>query len=165
MHRKKGCLWKTSEPGPEEGGRGQTALPGAAGVLLLQLHGINKETLPERTALPGATGFAPIARSRDKQGNFARADGAAGSDGLSFIATSRDKQENPAMPEGIAGSSTICDRKNYSGWIAPVGQAPSQAPQSMQAEASTTALSAMLIAPTGQVSTQAPQATHSLVTV
>ena len=53
----------------------------------------------------------------------------------------------------------------YSAWIAPVGQTPSQAPQSTQEAASTTALSSMLIAPTGQVSTHAPQATHSLETV
>ena len=56
-------------------------------------------------------------------------------------------------------------KTNYSALIAPVGQAPSQAPQSMQLPASTTALSAMLIAPTGQVSTQAPQATHSSETI
>ena len=45
------------------------------------------------------------------------------------------------------------------------GQTPSQAPQSTQEAASTTALSSMVIAPTGQVSTHAPQATHSLETV
>lgn len=66
-----------------------------------------------------------------------------------------------ARPLQAAQSGKIA----YSAWIAPVGQTPSQAPQSTQEEASTTALSSMLIAPTGQVSTHAPQATHSLVTV
>lgn len=55
--------------------------------------------------------------------------------------------------------------KTYSAVIAPVGQAPSHAPQSTQEAASTTAVSSRVIAPTGQVSTQAPQATQASVTV
>jgi hypothetical protein len=50
----------------------------------------------------------------------------------------------------------------YSSLIAPVGQAPSQAPQSMQESASTTYLSSpALIAPTGQAASQLPQDTQS----
>ena len=67
----------------------------------------------------------------------------------------------PPLPGGRAECANVA----YSAWIAPVGQTPSQAPQSTQEAASTTALSSMVIAPTGQVSTHAPQATHSLETV
>ena len=70
----------------------------------------------------------------------------------------QNKKRGHCRPRGVANLA-------YSAWIAPVGQTPSQAPQSTQEAASTTALSSMLIAPTGQVSTHAPQATHSLVTV
>ena len=50
---------------------------------------------------------------------------------------------------------------NYSALIAPVGQAPSQAPQSMHAEASTTYFpSPSAIAPTGQVDEHDPQLTQ-----
>lgn len=46
----------------------------------------------------------------------------------------------------------------YSAEIAPMGQVPSQAPQSMQAPASMTMWSSpMEIAPTGQEPSQAPQ--------
>ena len=49
----------------------------------------------------------------------------------------------------------------YSASMAPVGQVPSQAPQSMQALASMTMwLSPMEIAPTGQELSQAPQETQ-----
>ncbi len=51
---------------------------------------------------------------------------------------------------------------NYASEIAPVGQAPSQAPQSMQVASSISNLpSPMLIAPTGHVPSQAPQATQA----
>ena len=56
--------------------------------------------------------------------------------------------------------------KNYSAVIAPVGQAPSQAPQSMQASAFTTATPpSMVTAPTGQAPSQAPQPTHASETL
>ena len=71
------------------------------------------------------------------------------------------KKARPPLPGGRAECANVA----YSAWIAPVGQTPSQAPQSTQVAASTTALSSMVIAPTGQVSTHAPQATHSLETV
>ena len=71
------------------------------------------------------------------------------------------KKARPPLPGGRAECANVA----YSAWIAPVGQTPSQAPQSTQEAASTTALSSMVIAPTGQVSTHAPQATHSLETV
>ena len=73
----------------------------------------------------------------------------------------KTKKARPPLPGGRAGCANVA----YSAWIAPVGQTPSQAPQSTQVAASTTALSSMVIAPTGQVSTHAPQATHSLETV
>ena len=73
----------------------------------------------------------------------------------------KTKNARPPLPRGRAGCANVA----YSAWIAPVGQTPSQAPQSTQVAASTTALSSMVIAPTGQVSTHAPQATHSLETV
>ena len=57
-------------------------------------------------------------------------------------------------------------RKNYSAVIAPVGQAPSQAPQSMQASAFTTATPPSTVtAPTGQAPSQAPQPTHASETL
>ena len=50
----------------------------------------------------------------------------------------------------------------YSGFTAPVGHTPSQAPQSMQVSGSTTYLSGPSeIADTGQVAAHAPQLTHS----
>ena len=50
----------------------------------------------------------------------------------------------------------------YSAEIAPMGQVPSQAPQSMQAPASMTMCSSpMEIAPTGQEDSQAPQETQA----
>ena len=55
--------------------------------------------------------------------------------------------------------------KNYSAVIAPVGQAPSQAPQSMQASAFTDATPSTVIAPTGQAPSQAPQPTHASETL
>lgn len=56
--------------------------------------------------------------------------------------------------------------ENYSAAIAPVGQAPSQAPQSMQAPASTTATPPSTVtAPTGQAPSQAPQPTHASETL
>ena len=73
----------------------------------------------------------------------------------------KTKKRGPLCLGGRAGCANVA----YSAWIAPVGQTPSQAPQSTQVAASTTALSSMVIAPTGQVSTHAPQATHSLETV
>ena len=55
---------------------------------------------------------------------------------------------------------------DYSAAIAPVGQAPSQAPQSMQESAFTTAAPfSMVIAPTGQAPSQAPQPTHASETL
>jgi hypothetical protein len=55
---------------------------------------------------------------------------------------------------------------DYSAAIAPVGQAPSQAPQSMQAPASTTATPlSRETAPTGQAPSQAPQPTHASETL
>ena len=55
---------------------------------------------------------------------------------------------------------------DYSAAIAPVGQAPSQAPQSMQASAFTTATPfSMVTAPTGQAPSQAPQPTHASETL
>ena len=57
-------------------------------------------------------------------------------------------------------------RRDYSAAIAPVGQAPSQAPQSMQASAFTTATPlSMATAPTGQAPSQAPQPTHASETL
>ena len=57
-------------------------------------------------------------------------------------------------------------RETYSAVIAPVGQAPSQAPQSMQASAFTTATPpSMVTAPTGQAPSQAPQPTHASETL
>ena len=62
--------------------------------------------------------------------------------------------------------SVYRDRCNYSAVIAPVGQAPSQAPQSMQASAFTTATPpSMVTAPTGQAPSQAPQPTHASETL
>jgi hypothetical protein len=56
--------------------------------------------------------------------------------------------------------------QDYSAAIAPVGQAPSQAPQSMQAPASTTATPlSRETAPTGQAPSQAPQPTHASETL
>ena len=55
---------------------------------------------------------------------------------------------------------------DYSAVIAPVGQAPSQAPQSMQASAFTTATPfSTATAPTGQAPSQAPQPTHASETL
>ena len=57
-------------------------------------------------------------------------------------------------------------RETYSAVIAPVGQAPSQAPQSMQASAFTTATPfSTATAPTGQAPSQAPQPTHASETL
>lgn len=50
---------------------------------------------------------------------------------------------------------------NYSAEIAPVGQADSQAPQSMQESVTTYFVSPSSIAPVGQVLAQAPHFTHS----
>ena len=62
--------------------------------------------------------------------------------------------------------SVYRNRCNYSAVIAPVGQAPSQAPQSMQASAFTTATPpSMVTAPTGQAPSQAPQPTHASETL
>ena len=62
--------------------------------------------------------------------------------------------------------SVYRDRCNYSAVIAPVGQAPSQAPQSMQASAFTTATPfSTATAPTGQAPSQAPQPTHASETL
>ncbi len=83
------------------------------------------------------------------------------SNGKPAYSCSHNKKARPPLPGGRAGCANVA----YSAWIAPVGQTPSQAPQSTQVAASTTALSSMVIAPTGQVSTHAPQATHSLETV
>ena len=83
------------------------------------------------------------------------------SNGKQAFSCSQNKKARPPLPGGRAGCANVA----YSAWIAPVGQTPSQAPQSTQVAASTTALSSMVIAPTGQVSTHAPQATHSLETV
>ena len=60
----------------------------------------------------------------------------------------------------------LCGETAYSAVIAPVGQAPSQAPQSMQAPASTTATpSSTFTAPTGQAPSQAPQPMHASETL
>ena len=83
------------------------------------------------------------------------------SNGKQAFSCSQNKKARPPLPGGRAECANVA----YSAWIAPVGQTPSQAPQSTQEAASTTALSSMVIAPTGQVSTHAPQATHSLETV
>ena len=83
------------------------------------------------------------------------------SNGKQAFSCSQNKKARPPLPGARAGCANVA----YSAWIAPVGQTPSQAPQSTQVAASTTALSSMVIAPTGQVSTHAPQATHSLETV
>ena len=83
------------------------------------------------------------------------------SNGKQAFSCPQNKKAQPPLPGGRAGCANVA----YSAWIAPVGQTPSQAPQSTQVAASTTALSSMVIAPTGQVSTHAPQATHSLETV
>ena len=62
--------------------------------------------------------------------------------------------------------SVYRNRCNYSAVIAPVGQAPSQAPRSMQASAFTTATPpSMVTAPTGQAPSQAPQPTHASETL
>ena len=61
--------------------------------------------------------------------------------------------------------SVYRNRCNYSAVIAPVGQAPSQAPQSMQASAFTDATPSTVIAPTGQAPSQAPQPTHASETL
>ena len=62
--------------------------------------------------------------------------------------------------------SVYRNRCNYSAVIAPVGQAPSQAPQSMQASAFTTATPfSTATAPTGQAPSQAPQPTHASETL
>ena len=83
------------------------------------------------------------------------------SNGKQAFSCSQNKKRAAPFAWGRAGCANVA----YSAWIAPVGQTPSQAPQSTQVAASTTALSSMVIAPTGQVSTHAPQATHSLETV
>lgn len=57
-------------------------------------------------------------------------------------------------------AATFC-RSNYSAAIAPVGQADSQAPQSMQESVTTYLVSPSSMAPVGQVLAQAPHFTHS----
>lgn len=69
-------------------------------------------------------------------------------------------------PSGPPFRSAIRRKIAYSATIAPVGQAPSQAPQSMQAPASTTATpSSTFTAPTGQAPSQAPQPMQPSVTL
>ena len=80
------------------------------------------------------------------------------------------KKEKAADPPGrSAAFDALFARyllKNYSAVIAPVGQAPSQAPQSMQASAFTTATPpSTATAPTGQAPSQAPQPTHASETL
>lgn len=70
----------------------------------------------------------------------------------------KSQKKGPRKP-----AAPSCARwRNYSPLIAPVGHAPSQAPQSTQRFASTTYLaSPSEIASTGQVSLHAPHLTHS----
>ena len=76
------------------------------------------------------------------------------------------RQAKTADPAGPAVSVCYQAKTAYSATIAPVGQAPSQAPQSMQAPASTTATpSSTFTAPTGQAPSQAPQPMHASVTL
>lgn len=75
----------------------------------------------------------------------------------------RGEKKAPRRPNRRQGA-WFC--LSYSAEIAPMGQVPSQAPQSMQAPASMTMWSSpMEIAPTGQELSQAPQETQvSLIT-
>lgn len=77
----------------------------------------------------------------------------------------RRQQKRRTLP-GPPFWSAIRRKPLYSATIAPVGQAPSQAPQSMQAPASTTATpSSTFTAPTGQAPSQAPQPMQPSVTL
>lgn len=78
------------------------------------------------------------------------------------------KRKRSRLPKEPASPlrSYACSAGNYSAVIAPVGQAPSQAPQSMQEPASTTATPpSIATAPTGQAPSQAPQPTQASETL